>query len=195
MVADIIVVIEAKKKGESREQNHLARILNLNKIEDLNKTDQEVVFVDNDGKTVLFYRTSGIGELLKKETYGAVIQKSKKIFFILDADDEFDNKKTKIQNLIEQLKSDNPELIMDYFISCDPETKSGHIERLLLKCLKEGLKECYNDFLDCIGKTKLDYYNEKMLLQKLFEVSNPPYDLNCEHFEPLREKFKSLILR
>ncbi len=189
MVADIIIVIEAKKKGKSREQNHLASILRLK------ETEQKDFFRDEDGKVVLFYRASGVGNVLKKETYGAIIQKSKKIFFILDADDEFENKEKNIQSLIEQLQNDNPKLIMDYFISCDPETKNGHIERLLLKCLKEGLKECYNDFLDCIGKTKLDYYNEKVLLQKLFEVSNPPYDLNCEHFEPLREKFKSLILR
>jgi len=54
------------------------------------------------------------------------------------------------------------------------------------------LKKCYSNFLECLGKEKLEKYSEKNILSRLFEIENPPYDINCEYLKVLKDKFYNL---
>ena len=180
----IAIVIESAKKAKS-EQNHLIRILNLKKKENN-------IYLDNKNREIIFYKMGGQGELLKFEKYKGLVQKSKDVFFVLDADENYNNADKKIKILIENLKKEYG-VKADYFISCNPHDKKGNIESLLLACLKNDLlKSCYSNFLECLGKNPLDKYNEKGVLQKLFEIEDPPYDVECKYFELLKSKFYKL---
>ena len=179
----IAIVIESAKKGK-REENHIKRILGL-------KIKENKIYLDNKNREIIFYKMGGQGELLKIENYKAIVQKTKTLFFILDADKNYYEVEKKTKKLISDLKKYG--VIADYFISCNPETKKGKIESLLLSCLKsDTLKICYSNFLECIGKNGLDKYDEKGILQKLFEIDDPPYDVECEFFKPLKDKFYNL---
>lgn len=180
----IAVVIESAKKAKS-EQNHLIRILNLKKKENN-------IYLDKKEREIIFYKMGGQGELLKSENYKVIVQKTKTLFFILDADENYNSVEKKINILIGNLKKDYG-VNADYFISCNPENKKGNIESLLLACLKNDLlKSCYSNFLGCLGKNQLNKYNEKGILQKLFEIEDPPYDVECKYFESLKNKFYKL---
>jgi hypothetical protein len=179
----VSIVIESAKKGSS-EQNHIIRVLQLKK--------EDNIYIDKNNRKVIFYKMSGKSKLLKKENYNAIIQKADTLFFILDADEDYDETEKKIEKLIIDLKSISPNLKADYFISCNFATKKGNIESLLLSCVKESLKKCYSNFLECLGKEKLEKYSEKNILSKLFEIENPPYDINCEYLKPLKQKFYKL---
>jgi hypothetical protein len=175
----IAIIIESAQAGKS-EQNHIARILELSKIDNN-------FFKDKLQREVVFYKMKGKGELLKIENYSAIIQKVDKLFFILDADDEYVATKTKIETLIKKIEKK-----CDYFISCNPDSKRGFLESLLLNCVDKNLKECYNSFLECIGKNSLQKYQDKAILTKLFEIKNPPYDVNCNYFNQLKDRFYNL---
>jgi len=180
----IAVIIEAAKKGNS-ERNHIKRILKLKEI-------NQNLYVDLNNREVIFYQMGGKGELLKRDKYKVIVKKAESLFFILDADEDYKDTKNKITKLINFLKQEYSIKKADFFISCNPDTKKGNIESLLLFCVKENLKECYSNFLECLGKEKLERYNEKKILEKLFEIENPPYDLECEYLKLLRKQFYSL---
>jgi len=178
----IAIIIEAAEKGSS-ERNHIKRILDLK--------GEKSIFYDEKEREIIFYQMRGKGELLKSENYKGVIQKTKTLFFILDADEDYELTEEKIKELIKTLKGIYG-IKADYFISCDFSTKKGNIESLLLSCVKKPLKKCYGEFLECLGKEKLNRYSEKNILSKLFEIENPPYDLECEYLKTLKEKFYNL---
>ncbi|MEO1928006.1 MAG: hypothetical protein ABGX26_04895 [Nautiliaceae bacterium] len=183
MVVDIGIIIESAEAGKS-EQNHIVRILDLKKYENN-------IYLDLRGRKIMFYKMKGKGELLKEENYNGIVQKSKKFLFILDADENFNKTQSDIQSLIGSLVQ-KFNIKADYFISCNPHTKKGNIETLLLECVKENLKTCYRNFLKCMGKDSLDKCLAKNLLQKMFEIKQPPYELDCEYFNKLRNKFSNL---
>ncbi|SFV56059.1 hypothetical protein MNB_SM-7-347 [hydrothermal vent metagenome] len=180
----IAIVIESAKKGKS-EKNHLIRVLGLKKKEDN-------LYIDKASREVVFYQMGGKGELLKEQNYTSVVQKAKQLFFVLDADEEYEKTKKDIKILLSSLKQ-RYQVDGDYFISCDPDTKKGNIETLLLTCIKNPkLKECYSAFLSCMGKEHLERYSEKNILSKLFEIENPPYDLECKYFQDLKKRYYNL---
>ena len=55
------------------------------------------------------------------------------------------------------------------------------------------MKDCYKDFLKCVNNTNLDRYTYEGLLQKMFEIKNPPYNLSQSNFGELREKLNWLF--
>jgi len=179
----IAIIIEAAQKGNS-ERNHIKRILDLK--------EKEAIFYDKKNRRIIFYQMRGKGELLKCENYKGIIQKTKTLFFILDADEDYELTDRKIKELIETLEK-SYEITADYFISCDFSIKKGNIESLLLSCVKDPLKKCYSEFLECLGKERLEKYSEKNILSKLFEIEDPPYDLDCKYLKRLKEKFNKFI--
>lgn len=81
----------------------------------------------------------------------------------------------------------------DYYLVCDPKTKEGYFESLLLSCVSDELKNCYDDFLKCSlfdGKE-----NHKTIITKLHELASPekPYDYNHENFNKIKEKLIALF--
>ena len=175
----IAIVIESAKKGKT-EENHIKRIISYFCPQIINK--------------IKFYKMAGKGELLKTNNYKMLIKEIetkeiKQILFLLDADDDFNKTKLNIELLIEQL---NFKEKSDYFINCDPILKKGNLETFLLSTIDKNLQQCYSNFLQCLGREKLENYSEKNILSKLFEIENPPYDFSHKNFDILKQKITNL---
>ena len=137
---------------------------------------------------------AGYRNLLNQIKLGIVI----KLLFIVDADYEennaqlggFDNTKNKIVELINSL---NVAEISNYFIGCDPKTKKGYFESLLLSTVDDELKKCYEEFLNCLKLTAKD--NQKTIMEKLHRLTQPkkPYDFSHSNFKELKQKLEKLF--
>jgi len=125
-------------------------------------------------------------------------QKVEKILFIVDADYKKDNSiyggynntKSALEILIEKLNVKN---ISDFYISCNPFTKDGYLESLLLSTVDENLKECYDGFLDCIEFEEKNHH--KYIMEQLHKITSPkkPYDLMHNNFMEFKEKLSLLF--
>jgi len=125
--------------------------------------------------------------------------KISKIVFIVDADYEadnntyggYDNTKKEIEAFITKLKL---EKISEYFISCDPTTKDGYLESLLLSTVDENLKSCYSEFLDCVDFKEKSQH--KYIMEQLHRITSPnkPYDFSHQNFDELRMKLEKLFI-
>ncbi len=171
------IVIESAKSSNS-EKNYIKNFLKN--------------WFDIDLDRVRFYQMSGKSELLKKThpNYKIMAQeKLKKVLFILDADDDYEKTQKDIKNLIDNLDIDTK---MNYFISCNPETKKGAIEDLLLSALEsEKLKHCYEKFIFCIDNIE---YNPKTLYKKMCDITKgSPIDFEHKNLQELKNKLKWLI--
>jgi len=121
-----------------------------------------------------------------------------KILFIIDADYHEDNKEyggyRNTKEKIEQLLLDlNIEKISDYYITCNPNTQDGYLESLLLSTVDNNLKQCYNEFLDCIDFKEKNQH--KYIMEQLHKITQPnkPYNFNHKNFRELREKLIKLF--
>jgi hypothetical protein len=121
-----------------------------------------------------------------------------KILFVLDIDYEkndhksggYSNTRNKIEQIIKKLELDS---ISDYYLACDPNTRDGYFESLLLSCTSDELKKCYNDFMKCSGYNGKE--NQKTVITKLHELASPekPYDYNHKNFDEIKEKLQELF--
>lgn len=119
--------------------------------------------------------------------------KIEKIFFIIDADYKKDNNKYggydntlyELKNLITNLKIESKS---DFFISCNPSTKDGYFETLLLSTVDDNLKKCYDEFLDCIEFKNKSHH--KYIMEQLHKLTSPekPYDFSSDNFKELKDK-------
>jgi len=135
------------------------------------------------------YKT--LKELMKAE-------KIEKIFFIVDADYKKDNNKyggyentqNELRKLINNLKIENKS---DFFISCNPTTKDGYLESLLLSTVDENLKKCYDEFLNCIEFEEKNKH--KYMIEQLHKLTSPqkPYNFSNDNFNELKEKLIKLF--
>lgn len=125
-------------------------------------------------------------------------QKVEKILFIVDADYKKDNSiyggynntKSALESLIKNL---NIKDISDFYISCNPFSKDGYLESLLLSTVDENLKKCYDEFLDCIEFEEKN--NHKYIMEQLHKITSPkkPYDLTHNNFMEFRDKLSLLF--
>ena len=116
-----------------------------------------------------------------------------KILFIVDADYKKDNSiyggynntKDALEILIKKLKIQD---MSDFYISCNPSSKDGYLESLLLSTVEENLKECYSEFLDCIEFKEKNQH--KYIMEQLHKITSPkkPYDLMHNNFKKFRKK-------
>ena len=120
------------------------------------------------------------------------------ILFIVDADYQKDNNeyggysntKEKIEKLLLDLAIKE---ISDYYIACNPNTKDGYLESLLLSTVDQNLKKCYSEFLDCIDFKEKNHH--KYIMEQLHKITQPnkPYDFNHKNFSELKEKLIRLF--
>ena len=169
------------------------KIIELLKFLDILYTDDNFVIMGN--KSNFFkldnseYKT--LHQLIKAE-------KIEKILFIVDADYQQDNKeyggydntKEKIKKLLSDLDIKS---ISDYYITCNPNTKDGYLESLLLSTVDENLKQCYDEFLKCIDFKEKN--NHKYIMEQLHKITQPnkPYNFNHKNFKELKEKLVKLF--
>ncbi len=136
------------------------------------------------------YRT--LLELIKIDKIG-------RILFVVDADYKKDNNKyggyentKKELNIL--IKNLDIESISTFFISCDPSSKDGYIESLLLSTVDTSLMKCYEEFLDCIEFKEKN--SHKYIMEQLHKVTSPekPYDFTNDNFKILIEKLNTLFV-
>jgi hypothetical protein len=124
--------------------------------------------------------------------------KIEQVLFIVDTDYQkdnniyggYDNTKNEIEKLLINLKIEN---ISDYYITCNPITKDGYLESLLLSTVDDNLKICYDKFLDCIDFKEKNQH--KYIMEQLHKMTQPnkPYDFNHKNFNELKEKLTNLF--
>jgi len=139
----------------------------------------------------------------ESDEYKTLIQlvkfkKVEKVLFVVDADYEKDNakyggyKKTEneLKSLITALKIEH---VSDFYITCNPISNDGYLESLLLSTVDDTLKNCYDDFLDCIKFKEKNHH--KYIMEQLHKLTKPnkPYDLKHRNFEKLIDKLDSLL--
>ena len=178
------------------DKNNLKNLINhMNEEEHLkfNVTDNSFIVMGNKSY-LLDDKSAGYCTLLNQVKLNIVT----KLLFIVDADDVKDNATSggfintqqKIGDLITSL---NIAGISDYFIACDPNTKTGYFESLLLSTVDKELKKCYEEFLNCSKLTAKD--NQKTIMEELHRLTKPdkPYDFSHPNFDELKRKLKNLL--
>jgi hypothetical protein len=122
-----------------------------------------------------------------------------KILFIVDADYEKDDAKYKgFENTENELKRIINELgfedIARFYIVCDPVTKTGYLESLILASLPEEKRKCIECFVECseINPKRI----HKTIINNLYTIAsiqNRPYNFEHPHFEPLKTELTHLF--
>ena len=114
-----------------------------------------------------------------------------KVLFVVDADYEEDDAKYKgFENTERELKNIISELgfegIARFYIVCDPETKTGYLESLILASLSKDKKNCIDCFVKCseINPKKI----HKTIINELYSIAypDPPYNFDHPNFELLK---------
>ncbi len=174
-----LIVCEGKNDKEFLEQ--FLKDLNINKI-----------------VIELFGNKSNIFKLEKyeriKDEVGTIY---KNILFIFDADNEesdikyggYENSEKEIKKLIQNLGFDS---CADYYIMCNPTTKSGYLESLLLSTIEYEQRECIEYFLNCSNFKEREHH--KAIFNQIYKIGYPnaPYNFSHKNFDELKEKILNL---
>lgn len=161
-------------------------------------------FLCIDRKTYEIRKMGNKSNFFKKDSYSTIIQQVKanlydKVLFVLDSDFEekdsvhggYKNTEDKIKEIIKDIKI---EAVSQYFISCDPNTKNGNLEHLLLSTCEESKKKCIESFIKCIGLMDIETSNKKIVLTTYKEIfNNHPYNFEHKNFDELKIKINDLF--
>ncbi|MEZ5673063.1 MAG: DUF3226 domain-containing protein [Thiotrichaceae bacterium] len=121
-----------------------------------------------------------------------------KVLFMIDADNAekdqvyggFENTQRELMLIIKQLGFAE---ISQVFITCDPTTKTGYLESLILSTLCEKQRACIQRFLDCSEfKSKEDH---KAIINQVYKTAYPeaPYNFEHQHFNELKQQLTELF--
>jgi len=119
------------------------------------------------------------------------------VLFLVDVDYKKDDTTHGYKNtqarIIKLIKDLILEEISDYCLLCDPKSKDGFLESLLLSTVPEDVKKCFDELLEC---KELTYkHNHKNILEEFYRISKPikPYDFNHQNFDELKQKLQNLF--
>ena len=150
-----------------------------------------------DKSQVLFYGMGTKSNFFKKEhsQYADLkleIQSENvtKLLFIIDADNDFEDTENKLVNIINEL---NFKEISKFYIACNPLTKEGYLESIILSSLSDVQKNCIENFLEC-SEFKLKTH-DKSILNEIYKKAYPnaPYDFTHKNFNELKQKLQNLF--
>lgn len=159
----------------------------------------------SDIKNISFYIFRGKSDLLQAthqryENLQNLINAGqiKKVLFVIDADNRendnifggYENTQTSLDNTIEKLKITD---ISQTYIMCDPETKLGYLESLILSTINPEQRNCIECFLNCSQFESKE--NHKAILNQIYNLAYPnaPYDFSHQHFDELKSKLTQLF--
>lgn len=76
---------------------------------------------------------------------------------------------------------------------CDPNTKNGTMESLILSTIEAERRVCIENFLICSEFKSKE--NHKAILNQIYNMAYPnaPYDFSHSHFDELKNKLKWLF--
>ncbi len=117
-----------------------------------------------------------------------------KILFVVDADYE-DNAFDKTQKDLDQV-IDTLELgkLSQTYIMCDPKTKKGYLESLILSTLEPEQKKCIECFLTCTGWKPEK--GDKTVYHRLYKTGypNPQHNFKHKNFKKLKDLLFNLTI-
>ncbi len=120
-----------------------------------------------------------------------------KILFVIDADcSENDQKYGGLENTRRELdliiQQHNIVPNSEIFISCDPETKTGYLESLILATIPAEQRTCIENFLKCSRFSSKE--NHKAIVNQIYNIAYPsePYDFEHQYFCELKDKLQWL---
>lgn len=121
-----------------------------------------------------------------------------KVLFVVDADSAaadakyggYENSVAELVSIADQL---NVTGISEFHIFCNPDTREGNIESLLLSTLDPEKQACINHFLECSNFK--DKEKSKAILHQICKVAypEPPYDYQHANFDDLKQKLAGLF--
>lgn len=121
-----------------------------------------------------------------------------KILFIVDADHEKDDAKYKgYENTKNELKKIIGELgfqdIARFYIVCDPDTKTGYLESLILASLPPEKRSCIERFVECSQINPKQIH--KTIINHLYTIAypDPPYNFDHAYFDGLKAELTNLF--
>jgi hypothetical protein len=132
-----------------------------------------------------------------QELKNVVAAEPYKLLFVVDADDAkkdvlyggIDNTQRALNQALTDLKVGE----VCTYIMCDPTTKIGYLESLILSTISENQKNCIQSFLNCSEFKSKE--NHKAILNSIYKAAYPntPYDFSHSHFDELKNKLISLF--
>jgi len=177
----------AKKTND----NELLKLL----IEELKLENNRVVFFGMGVKSHFFKLEHPNYKEIK---YRIEDEEINKLLFVVDADYErndrkyggYENTEKALKNIIEQLGFKE---YSDIYIVCDPATREGYLESLILSTIPLQHKNCLQDFLSCSEFKSKE--NHKSILNQIYKIGYPnkPYDFSHKNFEELKQKLRNLF--
>ena len=170
-------------------------LIEKTKILDINRIDiNRIEFYIMGGKSnLLNHKHQNYKELSQKFETGKIT----KALFILDADSIVSDKQSggekttgAISETLRKLKLDQNS---DFYISCNPETKEGCLESLLLSTIPPKQSDCIQTFLTCSDFRSKD--NSKVILNQIYRKAYPdePCYFSHKNFRVLKEKLTALV--
>jgi hypothetical protein len=185
------VAILHEGNAKKTNDNELLKLL----IQALNLENDSVVFFGMGVKSNFFKSAHPSYKNIKKSIENEEINK---LLFVVDADYERNDKKYGgYDNTENALKSVIAELALqdysDIYIVCDPKTKEGYLESLILSSIPHEHQNCIQDFLLCSEFKSKE--NHKSILNQIYKIAYPnkPYDFSHQNFETLKQKLINLF--
>jgi len=185
------VAILHEGNSNKTNDNELLKLL----LKNLNLDENKVEFFGFGAKSN-FYKVDNV----KYERLRLQIEEESisKVLFVLDADyEENDNKcggaektKAELEKIISELSLSG---LSDIYVTCNPNTKDGYLESLILSSIPKKQKECIEIFLNCSEFKSKD--NHKSILNQIYKIAYPnaPYDFSHKNFDELKQKLQNLF--
>lgn len=158
--------------------------------------DADSIFFDGFGSKTNFFNSYNL-KYARLKSYVETGQINK-ILFIIDADYEKDDAKYKgYENTENELKKIINELgfkdIASLYIVCDPITKTGYLESLVLASLPEEKRKCIECFVECSEMNPKHIH--KRIINDLYTIAypEPPYNFDHYHFDELKAELRKLF--
>jgi hypothetical protein len=166
--------------------------------------EEAKIISDSNLKQLKFYILGGKSNVFdathKKYTeLRAEIERTQSLLFVVDADneknDELNNGFEKTQQGLDKIITDLgfQDVKTDAYIMCDPATKTGYLESLILSTISQEQRTCIECFLACSQFESKE--SHKAILNKIYNIAYPnaPYDFAHPHFDELKEKLCNLF--
>lgn len=185
-----IAILHEGKKDKSGDQELLKML-----IFDLGLEIGKIDFYGMGAKSN-FFKSDCLGcKNLKPRVEADQIER---ILFVVDADYEkndntysgYENTKIALEKIIADLEF---QAIASICIMCDPSTKTGYLESLILSTIPDNHRVCIESFLECSNFKSKE--NHKAILNRIYKLAYPeaPYDFAHPHFDSLKAALKNLF--
>lgn len=160
--------------------------------------DESFIHFTGFGSKSNFFKTdSSKYSLLKQQVEAGQIDK---ILFIVDSDYKendtiysgFENTENSLKRIINELDFQD---IARFYIVCDPVSREGYLESLILASLPEAKRKCIECFVEC---SEMNKKNHKRIIYDLCKIGypdspTPHYNFGHLHFDELKAKLKKLF--